>query len=68
MSDTMKKCFFYLGIFAAIFICVFYILPLVLKLLGVVLKGVFFILIAAAIGFAIFIIVTYITKLIREKK
>jgi hypothetical protein len=67
MDPRIQKVFYLLGIIAALYLVIVYVLPVVLKLLGIVLKGLFTIFIWGAAIVALFFIVSFIMKTVKDR-
>ncbi len=67
MDDSVKKIFFYIGIVASLFLLFFYVLPFVVKVLGVILHALFYIFIWGAVAFVILFLVAHLVKIIRKE-
>ncbi|OHD63267.1 MAG: hypothetical protein A2176_11835 [Spirochaetes bacterium RBG_13_51_14] len=67
MDSTLKKSFYYLGIVAALYVFFYYILPVVLKILGFAFKAVFYVFMWAAIAFVIILFIAHIVKIARKE-
>jgi hypothetical protein len=67
MDDSVKKGFYYLGIVAALYLFFFYILPLLVKILGFAFKIVFYVFMWGAIAFVVVLAGVHIMKIIKKE-
>lgn len=67
MNDSTKKILLALGIIAAVYLFFRYILPIILKLLGIVIGAAFHIILWVAIGFVIVVGIGYLLKVIKNR-
>lgn len=66
MNDSTKKVLLALGIVAAIYIFLRYILPIIIKMLGWVIGATFHIVLWIAIGFIIVVAIGYLLKVLKK--
>ena len=67
MDNTLKKGLFYLSVVAALYVFFYYILPLIIKILGFAFKAVFYIFIWGAIIFVVVLFVAHIVKIVKRE-
>ncbi|HOD15098.1 MAG TPA: hypothetical protein PLA65_00825 [Spirochaetota bacterium] len=67
MDDSVKKGLYYLGIVAALYIFFFYILPLLVTILGFAFKIVFYVFMWGAIAFVVVMVGVHIMKIIKKE-
>ncbi len=67
MDDSVKKGFYYLGIVAGLYLFFFYILPLLVKILGFAFKIVFYVFMWGAIAFVVVLVGVHIMKIIKKE-
>jgi hypothetical protein len=67
MDNSVKKGFYYLGIIAGLYLLFFYVLPVVLKILGFAFKAIFYIFMWAAIAFVVVLFVAHIVKIVKKE-
>lgn len=67
MDDSVKKSFYYLGIIAALYVFFYYILPILLKILGFAFKIVFYVFMWGAIAFVVVLVGVHIMKIIKRE-
>ena len=67
MDDSVKKGFYYLGIIAALYVFFYYILPILLKILGFAFKIVFYVFMWGAIAFVVVLVGVHIMKIIKRE-
>ena len=66
MSENQKKVFVVIGVIAAAFLLVKYVLPIVFKILGFVLSSFMSILMWVVIVFVIILAIGYFSKMIKK--
>lgn len=67
MDDSVRKIFYYLGIVAALYLFFYYILPLIVKIIGFVLHVFFYVFIWGAVAFVVIFLVAHLVKIVRKE-
>lgn len=67
MDESVKKIFYYLGIVAALYLFFFYILPLIVKMIGFVLHVFFYVFIWGAVAFVVIFLVAHLVKIAKKE-
>lgn len=67
MDESVQKIFYYIGIVAALFLFFYYILPLLVSIIGFVLKIMFYTFIWGAVAFVVIMLVAHVVKVVRKE-
>lgn len=67
MDDSVKKIFYYIGIVAALYLFFYYVLPLLVKIIGFIFHIAFYVFIWGAVAFVVVFLVAHLVKIIRKE-